>query len=97
MAGVQKPTLPIYSNVTAKNMQELDEGEMVDIISKQAASPVAWEKTILKMIENKTDVFIEIGVGKTLVGLCKKINREIPAFNIDSSESLEKTLMEVAK
>ncbi len=79
----------IISNVTADKMNESD---LVNLLSKQVMSPVLWEKSVRKMIEMGTDIFVEIGPGRTLTGFVKKIDRKINVLNIENQESFEKTL-----
>ncbi|HCC35812.1 MAG TPA: hypothetical protein DEQ02_09380 [Ruminococcaceae bacterium] len=82
------PRFPVYSNVTAKDMCG---GDLIDLIARQTMSPVLWEQTVRNMIAAGADRFIEIGVGSTLCGLIRKIDRSVEVYNIDSCASLEKT------
>ena len=59
---------------------------------KQIYSSVHWTQTIQKMIENGVDTFVEIGPGKVLAGLNKKISSEITTYNIFDKASLETTV-----
>lgn len=83
--------IPLYANYTSmpygENPQEL--------ITKQVMNPVKWQQTIENMIADGVDVFVEVGAGKTLSGLIKKINKDVRVFNVQDKESLEKTLEEL--
>lgn len=46
-------------------------------------------KTVENLIELGVDTFIEVGVGKTLAGLIKKINKEVKVFNVENKETLD--------
>lgn len=69
-----KPSCPIYQNVTANAV--MDENEIKSNLISQLTSPVRWTHTIQQMIEDGASEFIEVGPGKVLQGLVKKINRE---------------------
>ncbi len=74
----QKPNITLYSNLTAEPYTE----NIADLLSKQICSPVQWEKTIRNMISDGIETFIEIGPGKTLTNMIKKINPEVKALSI---------------
>ncbi|MDL2280674.1 ACP S-malonyltransferase [Selenomonadales bacterium OttesenSCG-928-I06] len=82
--------IPVVSNVTAKMIT--DSTEIRNNLVKQAASPVLWEDSILHMNENGVNTFIEVGPGRTLVGLNKKIIKDAIGLNIEDEISLEKIL-----
>ena len=82
---LEKPLIPIYSNVTAQPYGD----DIKQLIKAQAESPVQWQKTVENLIAEGVDTFIEVGVGKTLAGLIKKINKDVRVFNVENSETLE--------
>ena len=82
---LKTPEIPIYSNVTAQPYS----GDIKQLIKAQAESPVQWQKTVENLIAEGVDTFIEVGVGKTLAGLIKKINKDVRVFNVENSETLE--------
>lgn len=59
---------------------------------KQINNPVLWEKSILKMIDCGINLFIEIGPGRVLTGLLRRINKDVRVLNIENQSTLEKTL-----
>ena len=59
---------------------------------RQICSSVHWTQTIENMIENGVDTFVEIGPGKVLAGLNRKINSEVTTYNIFDMESLNSTV-----
>lgn len=69
-----KPICPIYQNVDAKAHTNPD--KIKQNLIDQLTSPVRWTQTITTMIEEGADSFTEIGPGKVLQGLVKKINKE---------------------
>lgn len=86
------PTMKIsvYSNVTADIY-----GNPKELLAKQVISPVLWQKTVENMIEDGFDIFVEVGAGKTLSDLIKKINGNVKVLNVCDMASLENTAREV--
>ena len=72
-ASFNKPICPIYQNVNAK--AEISVEKIKENLISQLTSPVKWNQSIDHMIKNGTTQFIEIGPGKVLQGLVKKIDR----------------------
>jgi [acyl-carrier-protein] S-malonyltransferase len=81
---------PVYANVTAKPVIKKD--EIKNLLHEQVTSPVRWEETIRNMIADGFDEFYEIGPGKVLQGLVKRINPDVKLFGIDKYEDLEQYL-----
>lgn len=71
------PICPIYQNVTARAVTNLDEIKL-NLIA-QLTAPVKWTQSVEQMIQDGATSFIEIGPGKVLQGLVKKINRTVEA------------------
>ncbi|QRM89149.1 ACP S-malonyltransferase [Lacinutrix sp. WUR7] len=69
-----KPNCPIYQNVTASAV--LDEAEIKKNLISQLTAPVRWTQSVQQMIADGATLFTEVGPGKVLQGLVKKINRE---------------------
>lgn len=81
---------PVYANATARwsvKMEEIKQN-LVD----QLLSPVKWEETINNMIADGVEEFYEIGPGKVLQGLVKRINPDVKCFGIDKYSEVEKYL-----
>ncbi len=72
-ASFNKPICPIYQNVNAKAETSVE--KIKENLISQLTSPVKWNQSIDHMIKNGTTQFIEIGPGKVLQGLVKKIDR----------------------
>lgn len=83
------PKLPLFSNVTAQPYAP----PYAQRIIEQVTSPVRWRETIQTMAEGGADTFVEVGVGKTLCGLIRKILPEARVLNVEDPESLETTLL----
>jgi [acyl-carrier-protein] S-malonyltransferase len=82
--------IPVIANVSAKPMTTAD--EIKENLLEQLYSPVLWEDSIVKMIDLGVDTFIEIGPGKVLSGLIKKINRSVKTFSISDEESCQSVI-----
>lgn len=84
---MNKPKYPIWLNVTGK---EYNEEKLKDVIKEQVYSPVLFYQSIENLIDKGYNNFIEIGPGKVLTGLVKKINRDVNVINIANYNDLEK-------
>ncbi len=82
---LQAPAVPVYANCTAEPYA----GDYKELIALQINHPVRWQKSVENMIAAGTERFIEVGVGKTLTGLIKKINADVSAVNIENKEGLD--------
>lgn len=69
-----KPNCPIYQNVTANAI--IDESEIKANLISQLTAPVRWTQSVQQMITDGANSFTEVGPGKVLQGLVRKINRE---------------------
>jgi len=69
-----KPNCPIYQNVTASAIT--DENEIKANLISQLTAPVRWTQSVQQMIADGASHFTEVGPGKVLQGLVRKINRE---------------------
>ncbi len=79
---------PIYCNVTA--LKETSADKIEKNLVSQVSSTVMWTNLIENMINDDFDMFIEVGAGKVLNGLIKKINRKVKCLNISTVEDLSK-------
>jgi [acyl-carrier-protein] S-malonyltransferase len=70
-----KPICPIYQNVTASAVNNADEIKK-NLIS-QLTAPVRWTQSVQQMIKDGATEFTEVGPGKVLQGLVRKIDREV--------------------
>jgi [acyl-carrier-protein] S-malonyltransferase len=85
------PESSIILNVTADNSTDAD--EIKAIMGRQLCSPVKWFDSICKLIAENVDNFVEVGNGKVLTGLLKKIlPKDYPCniYNVNSMKQLEK-------
>jgi len=78
--------IPIYQNLDGE--PSTDSKTILEKLRKQMISPVLWTQTINNLVNDNVRAFIEIGPGKVLTGLVKKINPEVECYNIFDLESL---------
>lgn len=88
--AVADPRIPVVANVSADLV--CSGPEVKELLIRQVYSPVRWEECVLKLISLGVDTFIEVGPGKVLSGLIKKISREVTIMNVEDRSSLEKVL-----
>lgn len=82
------PAIPIIANATAKSMTTAD--HVKTELLTQLCSPVQWQRSIEFMINNGVSNFIEIGAGKVLSGLIKRINKDVTISNIGDAEAIRR-------
>ena len=83
----KEPKNILISNVTGKEIASSN--ELKDLLVKQIESRVRWRESILLMIDKGINQFIEIGPGKVLSGLIKRINRNVKVSAINSEEDIK--------
>ena len=83
-----KPKPGIISNVTAK--EETDVNKIKPLLVDQITSKVRWRESVEYMIKQGVVDFLEIGPGKVLSGLVKKMNKDVKISNINSMEDITK-------
>jgi [acyl-carrier-protein] S-malonyltransferase len=89
------PQRPMVFNVTADFEKEPD--NIKSIMARQLCSPVKWYDSMCKLMEQHIEIFVEVGPGKVLAGLLKKIlPKDYPCriFNVNNMKSLEQFLKE---
>ena len=79
---------PVYPNVTA--LPTTDVEEIKSLLLKQLTAPVKWEATMNNMVKDGITEFIEIGPGKVLQGLGKRINKDIVVRGFEKYDDIEK-------
>ena len=84
---LESPKYRVVSNVTAEEYENID--EIKQLLIKQIESPVRWRESVEYMISKGTSTFVEIGPGKVLSGLIKRINKEVKVLNIDTLEDIQ--------
>ena len=83
----KNPSIDLISNVTALPIR--DSSEIKKLLVKQIYSKVRWRESVLFMIKNGINEFIELGPGKVLSGLVKRINDKVSTKSINSIEDIK--------
>jgi [acyl-carrier-protein] S-malonyltransferase len=84
------PIIPVVNNADARLLRSAE--EIKPSLVRQLSSPLLWEDSVKTMTDSGIDSFIEIGPGKVLSGLIKRIVPEVKILHVEGVESLEKTL-----
>ncbi|QQZ07980.1 ACP S-malonyltransferase [Heyndrickxia vini] len=90
---VKDSNIPVIANVTAAPISNAS--DIKEKLIEQLYSPVLWEDSVLTMLELGVDTFIEIGPGKVLSGLIKKINRNVKTYSVQDFESCQSVVEEL--
>ncbi|OPY59402.1 MAG: Malonyl CoA-acyl carrier protein transacylase [Pelotomaculum sp. PtaU1.Bin035] len=88
--SIADPAISVVANVNADFVRTGQ--EVMNSLVRQVYSPVRWEESVRLLISSGVTIIIEVGPGKVLSGLVKKISRETVVCNIEDGASLEKVL-----
>ncbi len=89
----KNPVIPIVNNADARF---LDNAESIKTsLVRQISTPLLWEDSIIAIADSGIDIFVEVGPGKVLSGLIKRIVPEATVLNVEDLKSLEKTLSQI--
>jgi [acyl-carrier-protein] S-malonyltransferase len=86
-----KPKISVIANVTAKPIESVE--QISKLLIEQIYSPVLWEDTINRLVADGVDTFIEVGPGKVLSGLVKKVSRKATVLPVFDQASLDKAMI----
>lgn len=90
-----QPQFGVYTNCDAAFTKDFS--NIKEKLVKQIKSAVRWDESIQNAIDDGVQQFIEVGPGKVLSGLLRRIDRSKKALNVEDSISLEKTIQELSK
>jgi len=83
-------TVPVVTNVGGRIITRSE--EFRHILAQQIVSPVQWVDCVRTMIERGIKTFIEIGPGRVLSGLIKRLDKTLTVINIEKPEDIEKAM-----
>lgn len=85
--AIQAPVVPVVANVTAQ--PESDPDEIRRLLVEQVTSRVRWRECILTMKDLGVDSFVEVGAGKVLSGMIRRIDRDLSGQSIQTAEDID--------
>ncbi|MBM7586798.1 [acyl-carrier-protein] S-malonyltransferase [Bacillus pakistanensis] len=88
--SIGEARVPVIANVSGEPMTDAE--EIKRNLIEQLYSPVLWEDTVNKLLDLEVDTFVEIGPGKVLSGLVKKVNRRVKTYSVQDEETLQDTI-----
>jgi [acyl-carrier-protein] S-malonyltransferase len=86
-AAILPPQVPLVANVTARATE--DPETIRSLLIQQVTAMVRWRESVLYMKEQGIDTLIELGAGKVLTGLVRRIDRDLAALNAGTPAELE--------
>lgn len=85
--SVAPPSLPVITNVEAEPNQ--DPARVKELLVRQVSAPVRWEDSVRRMVELGVTRFVELGPGKVLSGLAKRISKDASTCNVEDLATLQ--------
>ena len=92
---VKMPSAPVIANATAE--PNTDPARIVPLLLSQVTAPVRWVETVQKMALNGVDTIVELGPGKVLSGLVRRIDKSLRTWSVEDPAGLKAVLNEVFK
>jgi len=90
---MEDPSVPLVANVTARPVEGA--ADLPDLLVRQVTATVRWRESMMFMRENDIDRVVELGTGKVLSGLVRRIDREMSGVAVESPDDIEALLKEL--
>ena len=90
---IKAPVVPLVANVTAEQVSDPD--QIRDLLVEQVTGAVRWRESVLYMGEQGVEQIIELGAGKVLTGMAKRINRDMEGISIQGPDDIDAFLKQV--
>ena len=90
---IVRPLVPVVANVTAAPVENPD--DVKALLVRQVTAMVRWRECVLMMRDSGVDTLIEVGAGKVLSGLTKRIDRDIKILNAETPSDIEAVLQKL--
>ena len=87
------PSIPVVANVDAGYVTRRE--QIAPVLVRQVSSPVLWEQSVRRLVEDGYDLFVELGPGRTLSGFIRRIDRKMGTLNVEDVDSLERAVREL--
>lgn len=88
------PKVPVYANADALPVRTGREARAA--LARQVCSPVRWQEVVEAMVESGVDMFVEVGPGKVLTGLVRRIRSDVRVLSVSDPEGVEAAVRELA-
>ena len=85
--ATSRPVPPVVANVTAEPVDDPD--ELRNLLVEQVTQRVRWRECVLKMKELGVDTLVEVGAGKVLTGLNRRIDRDLTGMAVGTPDEVE--------
>ncbi len=85
--SVRDPLVPVISNVTASTVERAD--EICRLLIEQITSMVRWRETMLRMVEQGVHTFVEVGSGRVLSGLARRVDKNLQAIPVGTPADVD--------
>ena len=90
--------IPLVNNADAQVVTPANSAAAVrDGLKRQVTSPVRWEESMRRLLEEGVELFIEVGPGKVLSGLARQVNRQVECLHVEDAASLGEVVTRLAK
>jgi [acyl-carrier-protein] S-malonyltransferase len=84
---IDEPILPLVANVIAK--EKTAPNEIRQLLVQQVTSRVRWRESVLFMKDRGVNTLVEVGAGKVLTGLARRIDRELKSISIQGPNDID--------
>lgn len=89
-SSISDPTVPVVVNWSGEMVR--DSKGVSDALKRQMLSPVRWFDSMKTMLQSGIECFVEVGPGRVLLGLLKRIDSKVAVYNVEDTKTLESTV-----
>lgn len=92
---ISDPRIPVIANIDARPVTTA--AEIRSALIEQVSRPVLWEQTVRRLVADGTTLMVEVGEGRTLCGLARRIDRSLECMTCGDSEAVQAVLARIRK